>query len=91
MVRLRASADLREMCCCLVRLSQVLDMYTGICISVVYMLYFSVVRGALSVFNCVTTSNGVRVLVASPSVVCGQVGPLRPNRASPFFCEGEGG
>jgi hypothetical protein len=60
--------------CGLLKLGRVIDTYLGICITAVYTLYFSVVKGAMSIFNCVENRNGVRVLVAYPSVECGLVG-----------------
>ena len=55
------------------RFAKLLDAYCGFVIAIVYTLYFSVVKGALSIFNCVQNESGVRVMVAYPSEVCGQV------------------
>jgi hypothetical protein len=50
--------------------SNKLSSFIGVCIAAVYTLYFSVVKGALSIFNCVVNESGVRVLVAHPSEQC---------------------
>ena len=55
------------------RFAKLLDGYCGFVIAIVYTLYFSVVKGALSIFNCVQNESGVKVLVAYPSEICGQV------------------
>ncbi len=50
-----------------------LDRYCGLCITALYFLYISVVKGALSVFDCSENEDGVRILDADPSIVCDQV------------------
>jgi hypothetical protein len=50
-----------------------LDRYCGLCITALYFLYISVVKGALSVFDCSKNEDGVRILDADPSIVCDQV------------------
>ncbi len=59
------------------RFGRAVDAYCGLCIAIVNTLYFSVVKGALSIFNCVTNQRGVSVLVAHPSEVCGKVETVR--------------
>jgi hypothetical protein len=49
------------------------DSGVGVCIAVVYTLYFSVVKGTLVVFNCVPNEQGVRVMAAFPSELCDSV------------------
>jgi hypothetical protein len=50
-----------------------LDRYCGLCITALYFLYLSVVKGALSVFDCSMNEDGVRILDADPSIVCDKV------------------
>ncbi len=50
-----------------------LDRYCGLCITALYFLYISVVKGALSVFDCSKNEDGIRILDADPSIVCDQV------------------
>lgn len=49
------------------------DAYCGLCITGLYFLYLSVVKGALSVFDCTMNKDGVYILDADPSIVCSQV------------------
>jgi hypothetical protein len=51
-------------------LDRLVNVAYGFCITAIYTLYFSVVKGALSIFNCVENQSGVRVLVAYPSEQC---------------------
>ncbi len=53
------------------------DSGIGVCIAVVYTLYFSVVKGTLIVFNCVPNEQGVRVMAAFPSELCDSVRVFR--------------
>jgi hypothetical protein len=49
------------------------DAYCGACIVALYVLYLSVVKGALSVFDCTKNKDGVYILDADPSIVCNKV------------------
>ncbi len=49
------------------------DAYCGVCIVALYVLYLSVVKGALSVFDCTKNKDGVYILDADPSIVCNKV------------------
>jgi hypothetical protein len=60
-------------CWCSNAFKRALDRYCGLCITALYFLYISVVKGALSVFDCSKNEDGVRILDADPSIVCDQV------------------
>jgi hypothetical protein len=60
-------------CWCRNAFKRALDRYCGLCITALYFLYISVVKGALSVFDCSKNEDGVRILDADPSIVCDQV------------------
>ncbi len=47
-----------------------LDGYCGLCIVALYFLYLTVVKGALSVFDCSKNKDGVWILDADPSIKC---------------------
>ena len=49
------------------------DSYCGLCILALYFLYLSVVKGALSVFDCTMNKDGVFILDADASILCNQV------------------
>jgi hypothetical protein len=55
------------------RFKQTLDGYCGLCIVGLYFLYLSVVKGALSVFDCTQNRDGVYILDADPSIICNKV------------------
>jgi hypothetical protein len=50
-----------------------LDSACGVCIILLYFLYFVIVKGALSVFDCSQNKDGVLLLDADPSIKCNEV------------------
>lgn len=52
---------------------KVLDIMFGVVIQGLYLTYFMVVKGMLSVWTCSVKSNGVSVLSAEPSFSCDDV------------------
>jgi hypothetical protein len=65
-----------------------LDRYCGLCITALYFLYLSVVKGALSVFDCSMNEDGVRILDADPSIVCDKVRCVLPAASDPLCKRG---
>jgi hypothetical protein len=68
-----------RVCSCVVVVSRgkfkrTLDGYCGLCILALYFLYLTVVKGALSVFDCSVNQDGVYILDADPSIRCNEVG-----------------
>jgi hypothetical protein len=72
-LRLWCGRDALLACWCSNAFKRALDRYCGLCITALYFLYISVVKGALSVFDCSKNEDGVRILDADPSIVCDQV------------------
>ena len=62
-----------------------MDVVSGVVIQGLYVTYFMVVRGMLSVWNCSKKSNGVSVLTADPSYSCDTVRNV-VTRASGGLC-----
>jgi hypothetical protein len=54
-------------------MTKILDAYCAICITGLSLLYLSVVRGALSVFDCSVEREGARFLSNEPSIMCDEV------------------
>ena len=52
------------------KLLKMIDTYCGICILALYFSYFLVVKGMLTMFDCVKNASGVWILNADPSVQC---------------------
>jgi hypothetical protein len=63
------------------RLLLLQDIWCSVCISALYFLYLSLVKGALTVFDCTTNLDGVRILDADPAVRCDEV-------QEAFLCRG---
>ncbi len=61
---------------CRDRFTRAFDSYCGLCIVGLYFLYLSVVKGALSVFDCTMNKSGVYILDADPSIECNKVRSL---------------
>jgi hypothetical protein len=55
------------------RLAAIEDSYCGICIIMLYFLYLTVTKGALSVFDCTINKSGAFLLDADPSIRCYEV------------------
>jgi hypothetical protein len=55
------------------KFKRVMDGYCGFCILGLYFLYLTVVKGALSVFDCSVNQDGVYILDADPSIKCNEV------------------
>ena len=52
------------------KFKRALDAFTGVCILALYFLYFSVVKGMWSAFDCQVNKTGESILTADPSVHC---------------------
>jgi hypothetical protein len=50
-----------------------LDLTWDLFLSLLYLLYLTLVQGALSVFDCSKNQDGDRILDADPSIKCGVV------------------
>ena len=79
-VWLRVASATAALCCarqhCSLRLrkvSRLFDTLSGFAIQGLYLTYFTVAKGMLSVFACTTKSNGASVLTAEPSLSCNNV------------------
>jgi hypothetical protein len=55
------------------KFKRVMDGYCGFCILGLYFLYLTVVKGALSVFDCSVNQDGVYILDVDPSIKCNEV------------------
>ncbi len=54
---------------------RVADTWCSIRIPGLFFTYFTVVKGAFSVFDCTSNRDGIFVLDADPSILCDQVSP----------------
>ncbi len=70
------------------KLKSILDSYCGVCIVCLYFLYLSLVRGALSVFDCSKNEDGAWILDADPSIKCNVVRSMRPSGGTVGGTEG---
>jgi hypothetical protein len=60
-------------CWCRDGFARAFDTYCGLCILALYFLYITLVKGALSVFDCSVTPDGLYILDADPSIKCNEV------------------
>lgn len=65
------------------RLAAIEDSYCGICIIMLYFLYLTVTKGALSVFDCTINKSGVFLLDADPSIRCYEEGSVQQTLVPP--------
>ncbi len=58
---------------CRNKVSTIVDGYCGMCIMALYFLYLTIVKSALSVFDCSRNKDGLYILDADPSIRCDEV------------------